>query len=70
MIPCSCKECKKQSTPFYFNYNNILKAKEKGKQQAQCQTSFEEIPIVDAAPVLGVHAGPGTAGFAFIGYDF
>jgi len=30
----------------------------------------EDIPIVDAAPVLGVHAGPGTAGFAFIGYDF
>ncbi len=28
----------------------------------------EDIPIVDAAPVLGVHAGPGTAGFAFIGY--
>jgi len=27
-----------------------------------------EIPIVEAAPVLGVHAGPGTVGFAFIGY--
>jgi len=30
----------------------------------------QDIPIVDAAPVLGVHAGPGTVGFAFIGYDF
>ncbi len=30
----------------------------------------EDIPIVDAAPVLGVHAGPGTVGFAFIGYDY
>ncbi len=30
----------------------------------------DDIPIVDAAPVLGVHAGPGTAGFAFVGYDF
>ena len=29
----------------------------------------EEIPILDAAPVLGVHAGPGTAGIAFIGFD-
>jgi len=29
-----------------------------------------DIPIVDAAPVLGVHAGPGTVGFAFIGYDY
>jgi len=30
----------------------------------------EDISVVDAAPVLGVHAGPGTVGFAFIGYDF
>jgi DegV family protein with EDD domain len=28
----------------------------------------EQIPIVEAAPVLGVHAGPGTVGFAFTGY--
>jgi DegV family protein with EDD domain len=27
-----------------------------------------EIPILEAAPALGVHAGPGTVGFAFIGY--
>ena len=29
----------------------------------------EAIPIVDAAPVLGVHAGPGTVGFAVLGYE-
>ena len=28
----------------------------------------DEIQIVDAAPALGVHAGPGTVGFGFIGY--
>jgi len=28
----------------------------------------ENIHIVEAAPVLGVHAGPGTVGFGFIGY--
>ncbi len=28
----------------------------------------EEIPKLEAAPVLGVHAGPGTAGIAFIGF--
>lgn len=27
----------------------------------------EDIQIVEAAPVLGVHAGPGTVGFGFIG---
>jgi DegV family protein with EDD domain len=27
----------------------------------------DQIQIVEAAPVLGVHAGPGTVGFAFIG---
>lgn len=29
----------------------------------------DDIPIVEAAPVLGVHAGPGTVGIAVIGYD-
>jgi len=29
----------------------------------------EEIPIVDAAPALGVHAGPGTAAIALLGYQ-
>ena len=29
----------------------------------------EDIPMLEAAPVLGVHAGPGTAGIAFIGFD-
>jgi DegV family protein with EDD domain len=29
----------------------------------------DEIQTVEAAPVLGVHAGPGTVGFGFIGYD-
>ncbi|MDW7679949.1 MAG: DegV family protein [bacterium] len=28
-----------------------------------------EIPIVEAAPVLGVHAGPGTVGAGFLGYS-
>jgi DegV family protein with EDD domain len=28
----------------------------------------EEIPILEAGPALGVHAGPGTVGFAFTGY--
>ena len=39
----------------------------------QLKKSFDvtgEIPIVDAAPVLGVHAGPGTVGFACLGYDY
>ena len=30
---------------------------------------IDDIPIVDAAPALGVHAGPGTAAVAFIGYN-
>jgi len=27
-----------------------------------------EIPILEAGPALGVHAGPGTVGFSFTGY--
>jgi DegV family protein with EDD domain len=38
------------------------------KQLQQTFTITDEIPILEAAPVLGVHAGPGPAGIAFIGF--
>ncbi|MGD2089525.1 MAG: DegV family protein [Candidatus Aminicenantes bacterium] len=48
--------------------NAYSKAEGVAAQLAKRFNISEEIPIVEAAPALGVHAGPGTVGFAFIGY--
>lgn len=37
--------------------------------QLRQRFSEEDIPIVEAAPVLGVHAGPGAAAVALLGYN-
>lgn len=48
--------------------NAYSKAEGVAAQLAKRFNISEEIPIVEAAPALGVHAGPGTVGFAYIGY--
>jgi fatty acid-binding protein DegV len=47
--------------------NALSKAEKLAVELARLFDISGEIPIVEAAPVLGVHAGPGTVGFAFIG---
>ena len=32
-------------------------------------TGVSEIPVAEATPVLGAHAGPGAAGIAVLGLD-
>ena len=49
--------------------NALAKAEWYAEQLKQAFNITEEIPILEAAPVLGVHAGPGTAGIAFIGFN-
>lgn len=55
---------------FIIAHANALKKAEWYAAELTKRFSLTElIPIVDAAPALGVHAGPGTAGIAFVGYN-
>lgn len=49
--------------------NALKKAEWYARQLTKRFNLTEMIPIVEAAPALGVHAGPGTAGIAFVGYN-
>lgn len=49
--------------------NAYSKAEWAVSQLTQIFDIKEEIQVVEAAPALGVHAGPGTLGIAFVGYD-
>ncbi len=48
MIVCPCKSCSESKTPEYFKYENVLNAKEKGKQQ-YCNASNE---FLEATAIL------------------
>nr|WP_321485559.1 COR domain-containing protein [uncultured Draconibacterium sp.] len=45
MIPCICKECRSSKSPYYFDYEKVLKAESKLKTKIECQNSFEDIGI-------------------------
>lgn len=51
---------------FMVAHANAYREAEWYAEQIKGIFNVQEIPIVDAAPVLGVHAGPGTAAVAFI----
>ncbi|MGQ8338578.1 COR domain-containing protein [Sunxiuqinia sp. A32] len=45
MLPCCCSGCLKDETPYFFEYNNLLIAKEKNNEAMQCQKHFNSVPI-------------------------
>ncbi|MCH8956431.1 hypothetical protein IIA28_14100, partial [candidate division KSB1 bacterium] len=45
MVPCVCIECEKNEDPYFFPYKNLIKAREKGTAQIQCQENFEDVSI-------------------------
>jgi len=45
MVPCICTECAENDDPYFHPYKNLLKAREKGTRDIQCQKSFEGVSI-------------------------
>jgi small GTP-binding protein len=44
-VPCSCRECKGRETPHFFDYNYLVKKRQKGKLTVDCERSIEEVAI-------------------------
>jgi Leucine-rich repeat (LRR) protein len=45
MIPCSCNECSKETTPYFFAYDDIETYLQKGKTTIDCRKSTEGVSI-------------------------
>ncbi len=52
LIPCVCSECKNQLKPFYFNYDMLEKAVEKGRKDYPCDKSFIDVSIRELLGIL------------------
>ncbi len=48
-VPCICDECRTSTEPYYFDWQDLVKAKNKAKAGAepeiQCRKSFEMVPV-------------------------
>lgn len=45
MIPCICKECKKNKSGYFHSFRRLVKASAKGKRTIECQHSFDDVDI-------------------------
>lgn len=46
-IPCSCRECKDATTPHFFDYDTLMRRKEKNKLKVECELSFEDVNVLE-----------------------
>jgi len=46
-VKCSCSVCKSSLSPFYYDYDMLIRAKERSRTIVECAMSFEQIPISD-----------------------
>ncbi len=45
LLPCVCRECAAKEEGHFFTYDEISRAREKGKSRIECKRSFEDVPI-------------------------
>ncbi|MEM7510961.1 MAG: COR domain-containing protein, partial [Bacteroidota bacterium] len=45
LIPCNCPECINSSTPHFYKYSVIQRARDKSRKTIECQKSFLDVPI-------------------------
>ena len=45
LIPCNCAECQVVETPYFFEYKKLQRRLEKGRQEIECEQSFEMVNV-------------------------
>jgi small GTP-binding protein len=54
MVPCLCHECQTNPLPYFYPYENIMKARQKKKNSIECQKSFDQVAIENILSGIGV----------------
>lgn len=45
LIPCNCAKCKDLDEPHFYEYDNLIRRKEKGKQTVECEKSYDDVEV-------------------------
>ena len=61
LIPCNCKTCKPSETPYFYDYNNLKRRKERGRTTIECEISYEDVPVQDLLDGVFSNVVPKTA---------
>ena len=61
MIPCNCPLCINSDKPHFYRYSNLLKRKENGVLEVQCDESFQQVSVLSLIEnIFGKEAAMGT----------
>ncbi len=47
LVPCICNECKNQKEPHFFEYSELMRRKEKGIREKQCDKSYKDVIVTE-----------------------
>lgn len=47
LIPCSCTECQESDSPQFYEYDDLLRRKEKNKETIECSVSYKDIDVLE-----------------------
>lgn len=53
MIPCNCQECKTSQTPYLYKFEALKRRLNKGRNQVECDQSFENVKIANLLDGIG-----------------
>jgi internalin A len=46
-IPCICAKCSQSTSPEFYEYQQLIKRKEKNKLKVECRDSFEDVSVLE-----------------------
>ena len=45
LIPCNCQQCLSKKQPHFYEYDDLMRRKEKAKRTVECRISYEDVDV-------------------------
>jgi hypothetical protein len=60
-IPCNCKVCVPEPTPWFFSQKDLVRRKEHGRRKVECGRSYEEVDVMELLDGIKMEKAPAWA---------
>jgi internalin A len=60
-IPCHCKTCVLESTPWFFSHRELVRRKEHRRRNVECGRSYEEVDVMELLDGIKLEKAPAWA---------
>ena len=60
-IPCNCKACSAQATPWFFSQRDLVRRKRYGRLKVECGRSYDEVDVLELLDGIKIEKAPAWA---------